>query len=76
LADPSKIAPSTRKKALAEAWARRVEAKMDRGEFVDLKAAEQKTLGELRRLFTSHGRRRRQNALTLVEPAVCDLRPK
>jgi hypothetical protein len=49
---------------------------MDRGEFVDLKAAEQKTLGELRRLFTSHGRRRRQNALTLVEPAVCDLRPK
>jgi hypothetical protein len=39
LADPSKIAPSTRKKAQAEAWARRVEAKMDRGEFADLKAA-------------------------------------
>jgi hypothetical protein len=45
---------------MADAWARQVEAKMDRGEFVDLKEAEQKTLGELRRLSTWHGRRRRQ----------------
>jgi hypothetical protein len=34
-------------KAEAEAWARQVEAKMDRGEFVDLKEAERNTLGDL-----------------------------
>jgi hypothetical protein len=34
-------------KAKAEAWARQVESKMDRGEFVDLKEAERNTLGDL-----------------------------
>jgi integrase len=34
-------------KAKAEAWARQVETKMDRGEFVDLKEAERNTLGDL-----------------------------
>jgi hypothetical protein len=34
-------------KANAEIWARQVEAKMDRGEFVDLKEAERNTLGDL-----------------------------
>ena len=34
-------------KAKADAWARQVEAKMDRGEFVDLKVAERNALGDL-----------------------------
>ena len=34
-------------KAKADAWGRQVEAKMDRGEFVDLKEAERNTLGDL-----------------------------
>ncbi|MFM0211306.1 site-specific integrase, partial [Paraburkholderia sediminicola] len=34
-------------KANAEAWARQIETKMDRGEFVDLEEAERNTLGDL-----------------------------
>lgn len=34
-------------KANAEAWARQIETKMDRGEFVDMKEAERNTLGDL-----------------------------